>query len=255
MFLVSLTQPYNLYHLYQRMTRFRFRFSRWPTLVTVAGIALAIALGTWQLNRGNAKSLLRDQLVAANRGAPLALPASEVDTASYALRRVTVSGRFDPQLGVYVDNKVMNGVAGYDVVMPLDIQRSGRYVLVDRGWVPAAASRTQLPQVQTPPGDVEVTGIAVEPPARYFELSGAVAEGKVLENLTLAHYQQAFKIPLQPVVIEQDNDLHDDLVRSWPPLDLKIDMHYGYAFQWYAMGAALLIFYLVTHVKRIQQQD
>ena len=29
-----------------------------------------------------------------------------------------------------------------------------------------------------------------------------------------------------------------------------IDKHYGYAFQWLAIGATILVFYLVTHVKR-----
>ena len=47
---------------------------------------------------------------------------------------------------------------------------------------------------------------------------------------------------------EQENDLGDGLARIWPEPDLGIQMHYGYAFQWFAMSAAILIYYLVTHV-------
>ena len=32
--------------------------------------------------------------------------------------------------------------------------------------------------------------------------------------------------------------------------DLGVDKHYGYAFQWYALAAVILIFYLVHHVRK-----
>ena len=34
------------------------------------------------------------------------------------------------------------------------------------------------------------------------------------------------------------------------PPSLGIDKHYGYAFQWLALAATLLVFYVVTHVRR-----
>jgi cytochrome oxidase assembly protein ShyY1 len=33
--------------------KLEFRFGLWPTLAAVAGIALALALGNWQLSRGH----------------------------------------------------------------------------------------------------------------------------------------------------------------------------------------------------------
>jgi len=57
-------------------------------------------------------------------------------------------------------------------------------------------------------------------------------------------------IALQPVMIQQENPLDDGLVRVWSPPDLGIDKHYGYAFQWLALGVTILVIYGVTNVRR-----
>ena len=77
------------------------------------------------------------------------------------------------------------------------------------------------------------------PSKRYLELSTQVTEGNVWQNLTLERYRAAVSIPLQPVVIQQENEVDDGLKREWSAPDLGIDKHYGYAFQWFAMAAAI----------------
>jgi surfeit locus 1 family protein len=88
------------------------------------------------------------------------------------------------------------------------------------------------------------------PGKRYLELSNQVAEGNVWQNLTLERYRAAVPIPLQPVVIQQENTIEDGLSREWSPPDLGIDKHYAYAFQWYAMAVAIVIIFLVLNVKK-----
>jgi surfeit locus 1 family protein len=144
----------------------------------------------------------------------------------------------------------LHGVVGYHIVMPLRIGDSERYVLVNRGWVAGTASRSTLPRITTPTGTVLVVGLATVPSKRFLELSTKVAEGNVWQNLVLERYREAVPIALQPVVIEQENDLGDGLKREWASPDLGINTHYGYAFQWFALAAAILFFYLVTHVKK-----
>ncbi len=62
-------------------------------------------------------------------------------------------------------------------------------------------------------------------------------------------------IPLQPVVIQQESPLDDGLAREWDPPNLGVDMHYGYAFQWLALAVTILVFYLVTHVRRRSPEE
>ena len=232
------------------MTRYRFEFSLWPTLATIAGVALAMALGLWQLGRGSAKAAVAQRIESARRDAVITLPVDEVRAADVVWRRVTARGRFEPKYAVFIDNRVQHGVVGYHVVMPLELGAGGRFVLVDRGWVAATGSRNALPQVTTPARTVEVTGLAVVPSPRFLELSPKVADGNVWQNLTLERYRQAMPIPIQPVLIRQENDLGDGLAREWEAPDLGIGKHYGYAFQWFALGVAILAYYLATHVKK-----
>ena len=236
------------------MLQWEFKPSLWPTLAAVAGIMLTLALGNWQLGRGNEKSALAERILAANRDALIALPAAEIRAEDVAWRRVEVRGRFEPKYAVFIDNRILHGAAGYHVLMPLRIADSERYVLVNRGWVAGSHVRSELPQITTPAETVSIAGLATVPSQRYFELSTKVAEGKVWQNLTLERYRAAVPIAIQPVVIRQDNDLGDGLMRVGGAPDLGIEQHYGYAFQWFALAAAILIYYLATHVRKRTRQ-
>lgn len=236
------------------MSQWEFKPSLWPTLAAVAGIMLTLALGNWQLGRGNEKSALAERILAANRDALITLPAAEIRAEDVAWRRVEVRGRFESKYAVFIDNRILHGAAGYHVVMPLRIADSERYVLVNRGWVAGSHVRSELPRITTPAETVSIAGLATVPSQRYFELSTKVAEGKVWQNLTLERYRAAVPIAIQPVVIRQDNDLGDGLMRVGGAPDLGIEKHYGYAFQWFALAAAILIYYLATHVRKRTRQ-
>jgi cytochrome oxidase assembly protein ShyY1 len=236
------------------LPRFRFQPRLAATLAAAAGVAVTLALAHWQLGRAHEKEALAARLESLARDAPVTLSPAEVRVEDVEWRRVTARGRFDARYGVLIDNRISHGVAGFHVVMPLELGSDGsegsRYVLVNRGWIAGNADRLRLPEVRTPGTAVEITGLAVTPSRRFLELSDRVAEGGVWQNLTLARYRAAFPLPLQPVVIQQESALDDGLVREWDPPNLGVDKHYGYAFQWLALAATVLVFYLVTHVKR-----
>jgi surfeit locus 1 family protein len=235
------------------MSRSGFRLSLWPTLAAATGIVLTLALGNWQLGRGNEKSALAERM-AASHDAVIALPAADIRAEDVAWRRVEVRGRFEPKYAVFIDNRILHGAAGYHVVMPLRIADGERYVLVNRGWVAGSQARSELPQITTPADAVSIAGLATVPNRRYFELSTRVIEGKVWQNLTLERYREAMPIAIQPVVIRQENHLDDGLMREWDAPDLGITKHYAYAFQWFALAAAILIYYLVVHVSKRARQ-
>ncbi len=209
-----------------------------------------LALGNWQLGRGKEKSALAELIQAASRDALIAMPAAAIRAEDIAWRRVEVRGRFAPKYTIFIDNRVLHGVVGYHVVTPLSIADSDRYVLVNRGWVAGTTARNTLPQIATPVEAVRIVGLATVPSTRYLELSTQVADGIVWQNLTLERYRAAMPIAIQQVVIQQENDLGDGLKREWTAPDLGINTHYGYAFQWFALAATLLIFYLVAHVRK-----
>ena len=233
--------------------RYEFRARPIPLLAAAAVMALGLAAAHWQLGRAHEKEALAAKLESLAGAPPVELAGAEARAGDLEWRHVTVSGRFDPERAVFIDNRTRRGVAGFHVVMPLRIgeKRGGsRYVLVNRGWIAGLPDRSRLPDVVTPEAAVRVSGLAVVPGRRFLELSTNVTQGRIWQNLTLERYREAFPLPLLPVLIQQDSALADNLVREWDPPDLGINKHYGYAFQWLALAVTALAFYLVTHVRR-----
>jgi len=218
----------------------------------VAGIAVTLSLGNWQLGRGAEKRELKARFEAQAAQPPIEVRGAELVAADVELRRVEARGVYDsdPRHTVFVDNRIRRGVPGFQVVTPLRIEGSDRHVLVNRGWVAWQPERSRLPEVRTPAGVVTVRGVAMVPGRRIFELSDKVTEGRIWQNLTVERYGRAFPIAIQPFVIRQENELDDALVREWEAPDFGIDKHYGYAFQWFALAATILVFYAVTLYRR-----
>jgi len=228
----------------------RFRPAFLPGVAALAGIALTVSLGNWQVRRAEEKLALGRDLDDAARHAVLALPSQPVDARDYEFRRVSARGEYADKFTILLDNKVLHGTAGYQVLTPLRIAGGDMYVLVNRGWVAAGLRRDTLPQIPTPAGTRVVEGVAVVPSGRIFELDAKTEEGSVWENLVLARYAKWSGLRLQPVVIQQTSDAADGLVRAWGRPDTGVNMHRGYAFQWYALAATILITYVALSFKR-----
>ena len=234
-----------------RIGHYEFRPGLWPTLGAAAGVALMAYLGLWQVGRGAEKDQLRARYEALERELPLALPASPVKAEDYRLRRVEAQGEFVPQGMIFLDNRIHRGVAGYHVLTPLRLGASGMHVLVNRGWVAAGARRDVLPQVPTPGGIVKVTGIAVAPGTRFLELSRETIEGRVWENLVLDRYRAAYRMEIQPVVIQQTGPAADGLVREWERPDAgAVVKHRAYAFTWLLLGLIIIVLWVGLNVRR-----
>lgn len=226
------------------------RSGAWPLLAAIAGIAAALALGNWQLDRAAQKRAAQSRFEAMAAQAPITVTGAGIAAADVDLRRVQARGVFDPRHAVYIDNRIHHGVPGYEVVMPLKVEGSDRYVLVNRGWVARTAERAQLPRVATAPDTVTVRGIAMVPRKRTLELSDHVMEGAIWQNLTIERYREARPLDIQPFLIRQDGGPEDGLVREWEAPDFGIDRHYGYAFQWFALAGTILVFYAITRYRR-----
>jgi len=228
----------------------RFRPALLPGAAALVAIALTVALGNWQSRRAEEKLALGRNLDDAARHAVLALPPVPVDAHGYEFSRVSARGEYSARHTILLDNKVLRGVAGYQVLTPLKISGGDVHVLVNRGWVAAGARRDSLPQIRTPAGTGTVEGVAVVPSRHIFELGAKTEEGIVWQNLVLARYAKWSGLKLQPIVLQQTSEAADGLVRAWERPDTGADRHRGYAFQWYALAITILISYVALSFKR-----
>ena len=221
------------------------------------GIATAISLGNWQTRRGDAKLALQAQADAAERAQPIDIVASRlsIESAATALpRKIRASGVFDPAGTVYLDNRMLDGGAGFYVITPLVIGEGLPAVLIDRGWTARdMQDRTRVADAMPPSGRVSVEGLAVARPSALLELGGKPEHRVpgVWQNLDYSAYEQATGRSVARFVIQQSGDAQSEnaahgLRREWPRPASGVEKHRGYAFQWYSLAvliAALAVFF------------
>ena len=225
----------------------------WPVLAAAAGIACALGLGQWQLARAHYKEELQQSALERGREPPLLLGAQALSAGDLTLRRVEARGHFEPRWVIYLDNRVHRHRTGYHIITPLRLSGTSRHVIVNRGWIAATGDRSRLPAVHTPSGEITVRGVAQAVSDRHLELAGETAEGPVWQNLTLERFRAATGFDVHPIVVQQDSAAEDGLAREWPPIDFGRTTHLAYAFQWFALSAAILILYLVLNVRSAKQ--
>lgn len=239
-------------------TRFRFRWIPFVAMLVV--VAIGISLGNWQQHRAAYKVALQEKLLAAQSAPPLTLHAGTYDQAALEFRHVRMTGSFLPEWAVYLDNRPYQGRAGFYQLMPFRLAGSPLTVLVERGWFPRNdIERTRLPSIPTPAGTVTLDGIARGSAGRVLQLGSAPAltRGAIVQNVNIADFVTASGMFMLPLIVEQtrptgpgDGDGRPALQRDWPAPSLGVDMHRGYAFQWYALAATAFLFFVFSGLRR-----
>lgn len=218
-------------------------------LAALAGAATTARLGFWQLDRAAEKTALQRLIDERQRLPELpadALARTPPEAAAQHQRRISLTGTWDAQRTVFLDNRQMNGQPGFFVITPLRLG-AGDAVLVQRGWVQRdARERTKLPVVPTPSGTVAVHGRVAPPPARLHEFASDEA-GPIRQNLDIDRFARELGVALRPSSVLQDDDagaLADGLLRNWPRPAGQVQKHHGYAFQWFALCALIAGLYV-----------
>lgn len=206
---------------------YSFRPRAWALALAVASCVAFIALGNWQARRADEKRALGAQL---------------------ETNRIALDGTFLPDYTVFLDNKIRNHRAGYEVVTPLRVD--GDQVLVNRGWIEAGPTRDVLPKVRTPAGRVHVEGITLERLPRLLNLESK-ATGKVRQSLDLGEFAKETGLRLRPYFLEQHSPADDGLARDWPRPDAGVAMHEGYALQWYSFAVLAAVLFIVLSFRRV----
>lgn len=235
-----------------------FRFKLIPFVATVLVVTLGIQLGNWQTRRAVEKLTLQAKLAQSSAATPLVLDGKPLAADAAAFRRVTVTGEFVRGWPIYLDNRPYQGRAGFYLLMPFKISGSAMHVLVARGWLPRdPAVRDKLPSYATPQGLVTLQGTARLSAGHVMELGSAppLAPGAIVQNADPLQLAKDSGLAMQPFVIEQGAPAQpagDEvrMVRDWPAPALGVEKHQGYAFQWYALSAMAVIFFVANGFRR-----
>jgi surfeit locus 1 family protein len=228
----------------------RFRPGVPATLFTAFFLPLLLALGAWQVDRGREKQVLYDDFAAGGAAVALAGSSGGLDE----LRRyapVRATGAYLPERQFLLDNMVEGGVAGYRVLTPLLLD-DGAAVMVDRGWVPRDFAASGPPDIAVDDARRTVRGLLDRPPRAGIALETAVAPGwpKVVQFPSIDELSAMLGLKLVPGLVLLDPAEPEGYRRAWRPSDFGPERHIGYAFQWFALAATLVVLYLAWSFRK-----
>ena len=238
------------------------------TVSVLLVIAIGCAAGIWQINRAQQKIELgrvleaRLQLPTLNAN----LDTLTLDQASY--RRVLARGRYLPLEAVWLDNRPRPvaeggsgspGLAGFYLMMPLQLEGQDRVLWVNRGWAPRnSQDRLILPVVQTSEGVTAIEGIAFAHPGKVFELGKANPADKkprIEQNFDLEQESRIHQWQQLPFIVREENTSSSDgISRTWPLPTNGVDRHYAYAFQWFGLALTGFLFWFIGGLMRYRQK-
>jgi surfeit locus 1 family protein len=71
-----------------------------------------------------------------------------------------------------------------------------------------------------------------------------------VQKLELPGIETALNLELLPYLVRMAPESPAGFARSWRAPGSGEEKHLGYAFQWFAMAAAILVIYLILNIKR-----
>jgi len=224
-----------------------------PTVVVLCLLPLLVWLGVWQLQRADEK---RDLLARqeARQAAPAVGPEQIEGLAQPAYSRVDLQGSFDAEHSFLLDSRTRDGQVGVELLQPFQDQPSGRWVLVNRGWLPWPDRRIP-PRFDTPDRPLKLSAWVYAPSGKPFVLGRGMGEGwpRLISYVDVEQFWQAlgrdgvgYELRIEPGPAAYRAD--------WPVTFMQPAQHVGYAVQWFALAAALLALFVYLGVHQAREK-
>ena len=238
-----------------RWSDWSFRPGRASTVATLLVLPLLLSLGFWQLDRARQKAGLQAAFAERSRQPPVALAAIDPVDPGNHYRPVTASGRYDARRQLLLDNQLRAGQPGYHVLTPLRLP-DGAAILVNRGWLPLKGDRQTLPDIAVGDEAVQVRGWLAQPSNPGLRLGdGAGADARwprVVPFVDYARLSAVLDYALLSTILLLEPEAPEGYERDWRPRfgEYGPERHRGYAVQWFALAATLVILYLAINFRR-----
>ena len=209
-----------------------------PLVVGALLVAQFAGLGAWQISRGMEKRA-EQQLYRDDTGFTPWQHGLEVRP----YQRLEAFGEFDGEHQFLLENIIVNSRYGYYVITPLVGLTGEPVLLINRGWIEKTGEPLDLERLKVPEGRVTVRGRSGSLPRAGMKMGDAVNAGddwpKTAVYPSSEEVAAALGRDVQPFVLLMDHEEEYGFLRHWVPTEFGPGKHFGYALQWFAMGAVL----------------
>lgn len=221
----------------------KFSLPSWlPYVVGAVLVVQFAALGVWQISRGLEK---RDSRAAFQEQTTFRDFRHGNEVRSY--QAIRVDGRFLAGQQFLLDNIILNSRYGYYVLTALDMADDEPLLIVNRGWIeksgPAPDMNALAAAIEVTDSPLEVRGRVGSLPKPGMRMGDAILSRDSWPQVAVWPTAEDLKTSLgrevQPFVLLMDPESEMGFVRHWVPEEMGPGKHFGYALQWFAMGAVL----------------
>lgn len=229
-----------------------FRLNWKIAVFTFALLPLLLVLGFWQLDREQEKRELQAVFDRRLQEEPVVLTELDPGSTELAYRKVRLRGQFDNARYFLLDNRIHQGRVGYEVIAPFRVANGQTTVLVNRGWLPAGATRQELPVPAPVNGEQEIRATIYVPTAQAFMLGNETSVAgsgwpRLVQTAEVAWMAtQLQEETVFPYTLRLTEDSTGLLQANWPLLNMMPEKHRAYAVQWFAMAAVLLFLFIYS---------
>lgn len=210
-----------------------------PLIVGALLVAQFAGLGAWQISRGLEKRA-DQQLFQDETGFSSWHDGMEVRP----YQRLKATGNYDNDHQVLLENIIVNSRYGLYVVTPLEGLDGEPVLLVNRGWIEKQPNtELDVSRLDVPTDRLTVRGRAGSLPRAGMKMGDAFSPGNEWPGSavypSLEEVSAALGRDVQPFVLLMDHEEERGFLRNWAPTEFGPGKHFGYALQWFAMGAVL----------------
>lgn len=226
--------------------------------LTLTAFAILINLSWWQLSRASEKTEHLQRLAALHSAGALTprqlatLESTEIDGAP-----LSGEARWLAPYSWLLDNQIVEGQVGYDVIVPVQAEGLNQLLLVNLGWVAGGHDRGQLPFIDIPE-HIRLEGLL------RTEVSGLMLLGQNVEEtgswpmrIQQVDYDELARISglnLLPVLLYQQQNT--EFISHYQPVVLPPEKHRGYALQWFLLAVAVIgVALAAAHQGRVQDEQ
>ncbi len=230
----------------------RFRPSLWGSIGLVVGLVIFCAAGVWQLKRAEEKQQLFSAFEQSDDDDTLRDLVADRDAQQYLYRHFSITGRYDPDHQILLDNMVHDSRAGYHVLTPIKFGATA--VLVNRGWLLANPDRRVLPDITVTNNTRTVNGRLYRLPRAGYTLDNAAPASDATwpRRMSFPSIEEIIDqvgFPLHDYQLLLDPDASDGYERTWQPALMRPEKHLAYAIQWFMMAIAITIIYVMLTIR------
>lgn len=205
-------------------------------------VVLFCVLGVWQLYRYHDKQTLLKTYEARLHELPKPFEFLSGNPADFQFQPVVVQGEWMNAFSILI-SRLHQGSVGFEVMTPLRVNGSQKWLLVDRGWI--AKSDKSLPSFAPISGKLPALGYIKLVDAHAFILGKNILDTSVkpwvMQKLDLDELRHLAKNDFYPFILRLDPGESYGFVRDWAVSITSPERHLMYAMQWFALAIVVLV--------------